>query len=268
MRTVLMGGLLGLVFCDVIGAGVARAQAPPPAPAEASTDPKQQAKELYEEGKRLYNVGEFDRAIAAWKKGYELHPSPDFLFNIGQAYRRKPENRQALFFYQRYLREKPNAANRPEVETIIKELEEAVAAETPTPTSRPVEQTPGSGVPGDNGAEADAATGTSLKTAGLITGGAGVAIAATGVVLLVLASSAAKDLEKAAEAHDPWTSELADKERAGERNATLGAVGVGVGVAALLAGGGLYLYGWKKGRASATAAIGPHGASALVELRF
>src|SRR5687767_5154476 len=96
--------------------GAAGAQEPP-------ADTKQQARQFYEEGKRRYNVGEFERAIEAWKQGYDLHPSADFLFNIAQAYRRKPDAKQALFFFRSYLREKPNAANRAEVETTISELE-------------------------------------------------------------------------------------------------------------------------------------------------
>jgi tetratricopeptide (TPR) repeat protein len=246
-----------------------------PAPAgaqeagEQAQDVKVEARRLYEEGKRQYNVGDFDRAIESWKRGYELHPSPDFLFNIGQAYRRKPNAEQALFFFRAYLREKPNASNRPEVEASVAELEaeleqrrqEAEREPSQEPTTRPSTAVASS-------AEEAPPRGGSMRLAGLISAGVGVALVATGAYFLTSAASTADDLEAAAARHEPWTDALADDERSGERKATLGAVGVGVGAAAIVAGGALYLLGWRQGNVSARAALGPGGASAGLELRF
>jgi hypothetical protein len=109
----------------------------------ARADDAAQAKELFQQGTTLFNVGEFDKAIEAWQDGYKAKPDPGFLFNIAQAYRLKGDNQKAIFFYRGYLRNSPKAANRADVEARIAALQKAVndkasppvAAPTPTPVA-------------------------------------------------------------------------------------------------------------------------------------
>lgn len=239
------------------------------APAAAQTDEenKQKARELYEEGTRQYEAGGFDLAIEAWKHAYELYPRPDFLYNIGQAYRRKADAPQALEYYERYLAEKPNAANRVETEATIRELKAIVERDRARADGDRAAQTPAV-APAPSAPDVDPNAGKSLRLAGLITAGAGVALVATGIVFSLQAQGIADDLEAAAQRHDPWTDSLADDERAGKRDEAIGITGIAVGAAAVVAGGILYGVGWQKSRVSTSASVSPGAFHAAVELRF
>jgi tetratricopeptide (TPR) repeat protein len=81
----------------------------------------------YDEGTKYYTIGEFEKAIAAYKHSWELRPDPVLLYNIGQAYRLEGDYPKALFFYRSYLRNMPAASNREQVEKRITELDETVA---------------------------------------------------------------------------------------------------------------------------------------------
>jgi hypothetical protein len=100
----------------------------------AADDNTLRAKELFQQGTTLFNLGEFDKAIEAWQEGYKAKPDPGFLYNIGQAYRLKGDSQKAIFFYRGYLRNSPNAKNRAEIEAKIAALQkEASEAKPPTP---------------------------------------------------------------------------------------------------------------------------------------
>src|SRR4051812_30102850 len=73
---------------------------------------KAEAREWYQKGIRHYELGELDLAATELKRAYELNPAPGLLFNLGQVYRLKKEDEQALQFYRTYLRLQPGAANR------------------------------------------------------------------------------------------------------------------------------------------------------------
>ncbi len=88
--------------------------------ADEKTD---QARKAFEDGKKAYNVGEFDKAVELWKAGYDIKDDPVFLFNIAQAYRQKQDYAKAIFFYKAFLREDPNAKNRSDVESRIAEMQ-------------------------------------------------------------------------------------------------------------------------------------------------
>jgi hypothetical protein len=110
------------------------AHAPPARADEAQT---QRAKELFQQGTTLFNIGEFDKAIEAWQQGYKERPDPGFLYNIGQAYRLKGDAPKAIFFYRGYLRNSPKAANRADVEAKIATLQKGGAEEHVPPATTP-----------------------------------------------------------------------------------------------------------------------------------
>src|SRR6266700_4267973 len=99
----------------------------------AHADDAQRAKELFEEGTRYFDLGQFDKAIDAWQAGYREKSDPRFLYNIAQAYRLAGDTNKAIFFYKGYLRNAPKASNRPEVEQKIQALQKQ-AAEEPNKT--------------------------------------------------------------------------------------------------------------------------------------
>src|SRR5882757_941416 len=83
------------------------------------------ARPFYDKGVMEYTLGHFPEAIAQFEKAYEIDPAPILLFNIAQAHRHSGDIDRAIFFYRRYLEQAPStAANRPDVEKRIKDLEE------------------------------------------------------------------------------------------------------------------------------------------------
>jgi|HubBroStandDraft_6_1064221.scaffolds.fasta_scaffold87235_3 hypothetical protein len=98
-------------------------------PRSARADDAQQARDLFTQGNTFYDLGQFDRAIDAWQKGYQLKNDPGFLYNIAQAYRVMEDAQKAIFFYKRYLSNAPKAHNREEVEQKIDALQKQLSAQ-------------------------------------------------------------------------------------------------------------------------------------------
>ena len=101
------------------------------APAQAQDAEK--ARQLFQQGSKYYDLGQFDKAIEAWQQGYDQKPDPGFLYNIAQAYRQKQDAAKAIFFYKGYLRNSPKAHNRAEVDQKIAALQKQLDAGAPPP---------------------------------------------------------------------------------------------------------------------------------------
>jgi hypothetical protein len=101
----------------------------------AHAEDAQHARELFQEGNTYFDVGQFDKAIDAWQRGYKEKSDPGFLYNIAQAYRLSGDPAKAIFFYRGFLRNSPKAPNRVEIEAKIsalqKQLTEQEHARTP-----------------------------------------------------------------------------------------------------------------------------------------
>jgi tetratricopeptide (TPR) repeat protein len=91
-------------------------------------DPKQEAKARYTTGQSHYNLNEFQEALQDFKEAYRLFPDPVFLFNVAQCERQLGNLDEAIKFYRSYLRNKPKAPNRQEVERRIDEMQAAIDA--------------------------------------------------------------------------------------------------------------------------------------------
>ena len=85
-------------------------------------DPKL-ARQHFEDGSRLYDLGKFREAAREYEEAYKYKPEPALLFNIGQAYRGAGATNDALTAYKSYLRRLPDAPNRHEVEAMIEKLQ-------------------------------------------------------------------------------------------------------------------------------------------------
>ncbi len=123
------------VLIVALGAGVAHAQ-PAPDPAAAA----------YLEARRLYDIKEWDQAIAKFKESYRLKPEARSLFNIAQAYRLKGDCVEAVSFYRTFKRNYPTEQTE-KVDKFIVELEpcakqQSAAATRPTVTPVPVTEPP------------------------------------------------------------------------------------------------------------------------------
>ena len=287
-----------LVFAAVLAASATAAAQPAPGPSPQSTpttaapqadDQKRaEAKALYEQGLSHYNLGEFDQAIAAFRKSYALTQAPGLLFNIAQAFRLKKDYEQATYFYTTYLRLQPAAANRADVEARLAEMQQALeeqkklekkppigtispegtTATTPTPTVTPAATTSTMPAP-ESPPEEAGARGKSLKIAGYATAGTGAAIVITGLVFGSMAKSAEKDLDQLGPNMGTWTAAEQNKYDAGKRDNTIAIVSFIVGGAAIATGGTLWVLGAMK-KSDTTVAINPtaHGTTFAVGWSF
>src|SRR5256885_9625527 len=105
-------------------------------PALAWAQPKT-ADDWYKEGADQFNLGEYGKAVDAFKQGFTLEgdetKKPAYLYNVAQSYRLAKDCKNALFFYKRYLAlkdanpSKPlTPAQRKDVNDKISELEVCV----------------------------------------------------------------------------------------------------------------------------------------------
>ncbi len=82
------------------------------------------AQKHFEKAQKLYNVGKFQQALDEYEAAYDAKPLGDFLFNIAQCYRNLEDYDRAIFSFKKYLKEKPDADDRDQVEKFISELED------------------------------------------------------------------------------------------------------------------------------------------------
>ena len=110
------------------------------------------ARKHFKRGEKLYALGKFDAALAAYEAAFDAAPLPEFLFNIGQCHRNLDHYDEAIFSFNKYLRLEPDADNRDAVEKLIAELEtdRDRAGHGPTGNGNPIGPIPGPGPGGDN----------------------------------------------------------------------------------------------------------------------
>ena len=65
-------------------------------------------REHYEHGVKLYEAGDFESSIKEFQAAYTIKQLPKLLLNIGQAHRKLGHARDALGFYEFYLRVEPD----------------------------------------------------------------------------------------------------------------------------------------------------------------
>ncbi len=103
-----------LVIALVLAAGSAHAQTPAP---NASADA------ALSEGRRLYDLQEWDQAIGKFKEAYKLRADAPALFNIAQSYRLKGDCTNAASFYKTFKRNFPKEKSIAKVDKFITEMD-------------------------------------------------------------------------------------------------------------------------------------------------
>jgi tetratricopeptide (TPR) repeat protein len=97
---------------------------------DAGSRVESQARAKFSEGNIAYDLGEFQKALAAYSEAYRLMPLPGFLFNIAQCHRQLGRPERAGFFYRRYLTlSKDEPSNAALVKELIAEMDGAVLKE-------------------------------------------------------------------------------------------------------------------------------------------
>jgi tetratricopeptide (TPR) repeat protein len=254
-----------IVLATLLATATSTLAQPAPAP-PPSEDKRAAAKALYDKGLSHYNLGEFDEAIKAFKEAYAISQAPGLLFNVAQSYRLKKDYEQATYFYQTYLRLKPDAPNRTDVEERLKEMQEALEEQKKIGTKAPIGTVNPEGTTPTNPTTPTTPTPTptepvapegvknqSLITAGYATGGAGVALVLTGLVFGRLAKNAERDLEALNNTNGAWTAAHQDRYDAGKRNNTIAVISFIAGGAAVATGATLWFLGNQKRPASGVA---------------
>jgi tetratricopeptide (TPR) repeat protein len=207
--------------------------------------------QLFDEGTKHYDLGEWDKAIASFKQAYALMPDPSFLFNLGQAYKQKGACRDASAAYVAYLRKAPDE-DRAKVEGFIKELEPCVKIEE--------EKTRRLAPPGPSWPR-------TLRWGGIASAGVGGLLGGVGVLFSLRARKAEHDFERVCAAGCTAGSELDQIEQRGKdasRNAKLFYI---AGGSAVVVGAVLYVVG-RRARERVTIVPNPGGATAIVGVRF
>lgn len=246
-----MRSLLGAMAVLLITAGVAAAR-----PGEDAKTAE--ARAHFESGLARYNLKEYKAAIEEFEAAYRLKPDPVFLYNLGQSYRFADDPEQALHFYRAYLRERPNAPNRSEVEERITQLEAVIAAKksaaTPPDQTLPPEGTttppppvaagpPATVTPAQTAppAAVDWNAGRKKRLAGIGVAAGGIAAIGVGVAFSVLAKQASDKLTKGTQ--DSMYDFNLDRQGRTDQGVAIAMYVVG-GVA-VAAGAALWGLGWR-----------------------
>ena len=259
-------------------------------PAAAADPALQEARKLTSAAMVEYNVGRFERALELYTKAYERYPKPVLLFDLGQCHRQLGHFERALFFFHGYLREQPNASNRPLAEKLLddsqRQLDAQKAAEAeaqaraaeasraqnaPPPPSSPAT----AGEPLSPLASSAAPTpppappSPMLRVAGLASAGLGVVLVGVGAYAGLRSASLSKQISQLSTQQGTWTPQYESDYQSGKSLATVAYVFLAAGAVALATGAALTWFGWPKATsATATVAPLPGGASLGLVARF
>jgi tetratricopeptide (TPR) repeat protein len=150
-RLIVVPTLLAFVLLTLRAGRTFADEPPAPTAQPPAEDPAlAQARAHFEAGRNAYLAANYEQAIREFRSAEAIRPSPVLEYNIGLAYEGLGRPRVALRHYRKYLADKPDAQNRPEVEQRIAALEKAVAAgpATPEPAAQPAPPTtPAEGAP-------------------------------------------------------------------------------------------------------------------------
>jgi tetratricopeptide (TPR) repeat protein len=226
----------------VLAAATAHAQ---PAP----DDPVAQAKQLYADGKRFYDIGDYTHAIESWKHAYLLSNAPMLLFNVAQAYRLSGDCGNALTMYANYERADPALPNRDDLEQAKARCNREPTKTNPPEPAPPSTVAPATTPPPPTKTVVD--DGGGFRIAGIAIGGGGVALALTS---LYFAHRASTEADYVSQHTGVWTPTDRAHEDSGK---TAQSVAIGTAIAAPLAlAAGAYLYYRGSHRSHIEVAIG------------
>ncbi|MEO8704032.1 MAG: hypothetical protein ABI867_28535 [Kofleriaceae bacterium] len=233
----------------------------------AAAQPTPEAERLYREGQEAYDAKKYDVALAKWEKSYELSKIPALVFNIAQAARLNNDCTKAVASYKKFVELDPASTERPDADGFIKELqpqcpEKPVIKPVVKPVEKPIVQKPIVTPP-----PPPPHPGRTKKLVGLVSIGAGVAIAATGLYFGGKAKDLANEVDEDCADGCTW-DDIRDKDADGKSAETKQYILLGAGGAIAITGVVLYMLGK---RADSSLAITPRtegGATVSILGRF
>jgi tetratricopeptide (TPR) repeat protein len=201
------------------------------------------AEELFDEGQRAYDAGDYARAVDRWEASYQLSKEPGLLFNIAQAYRRAGNCTRALSSYRQFVAFDPTSDRRGLADELVSELEPNCGS----PQAAPIK-------PPDTKRTVITDAGRGFRVAGFVTASGGAAIVVTGLLFGRRASAIGDDVSAACTPSCDWSAQR-DHDARGRRYATIGYTLDGIGLAAVATGAFLYVLGKRN---SAVMTVVPH----------
>jgi tetratricopeptide (TPR) repeat protein len=276
-RTVLRARRAGVVAAALVCAAAAALPAPSTAQAQPAprVDKKQLAKQYTDSGLAAQAAGDYDTAITFYEKAYEQVAHPVLLFNMAQAHRLAGRLPMARDLYRRYLESEPRGVQaktaRENLTALEQQLADADAEARRAEEAKQAEQAKQAEAEARAAEARQAAAarhaeearrveearrqaaarraaasgqGRSLRLAGMISGGVGIAGLGAGVALQMRASSLSDELSGPDNAYD------ADKDSDGKSAERLMYVSYAAGAALIVGGATLYFLG-HRARASA-----------------
>jgi tetratricopeptide (TPR) repeat protein len=88
---------------------------------------KERARLLFDKGVSAYREGRYYDAVDIFLETNRLYPDPKFSYNIGKAFEGMSNQPSALRYYREYLRRLPDAPDAREVESHVRQLEQALS---------------------------------------------------------------------------------------------------------------------------------------------
>ena len=98
------------------------AQAQNKAKEKPSAEATARARDAYKKGQRYFDAGEYHNAEATFREAYAAVPNPVVLLSVAECQKRAGKHAEAVSTFERYLKEKPDAKDRAEVEGKIEEI--------------------------------------------------------------------------------------------------------------------------------------------------
>jgi len=103
-----------------------------PAAAQSSTSADELARRHFESGAAYLQESDYDNALRAFEKSYELSKRPEILLNIATVHERRNDLQAAVNALEKYLAEKPNAEDAATVQNRITNLKKRIDQEPKT----------------------------------------------------------------------------------------------------------------------------------------
>jgi tetratricopeptide (TPR) repeat protein len=193
-----------IAFCLVVGALFA------PRGARGESAVTRQARSLYEQGEREYELGHFAEAASLYEDAYKLRPVPALLFNVAQCRRKMGDTQGALHAYRSFLRADPDHPSAPTARDLVEQLERSPREDTPAPQPVPAVVTTAPVVPPEALTETAPPVHAHKRWPALTAAGTAAAVLAFAVAESFAASSATDQL---AQLHQQGTVSPADDAR-------------------------------------------------------
>ncbi|HET6584083.1 MAG TPA: tetratricopeptide repeat protein [Nannocystaceae bacterium] len=245
---------------------------PPPGEDEVRDEPNlERAMEAFQRGSQNYNEAQYQQALRDFLEAASLYASPDFQYNIGLCYEKLDKPEEAIAAFETYLKTKPEAADRANVEDRIERLRGMAEQRRAGGGSKPPEDT----------RKAKSTAARPMLITGDVLTGVGIVVALAGGIGFGVAakrkSDALKDVQTGGNPDDLTLADARDLESQGKTFEAIQIAMVAVGGALVVTGVALIAVGTvrrnnaKKGksaRARLVPVVGARGAGLSLTGRF